>query len=454
MRRWLATIGYARAAMRATEIIDRKRLGEALTDGEIDFLISGYVGGTIPDYQMSAFTMAVCCRGMDGRETATLTRAMIASGDTIELSGIGRPTVDKHSTGGVGDKTTLVVAPLAASLGVAVPKLSGRGLGHTGGTIDKLESIPGFRTDLGIDELVAIARETGVAVASPTGDIVPADRKLYALRDATATVQSMPLIASSIMSKKLAVATDAIVLDVKVGEGAFFPTIEIAREFAALAIAIGSSFGRRVRCVLTSMDRPLGRAVGNTLEVAEAIATLRGNGPQDLVSLCIEVATQMVLATDPLANATTVRKRITEQLASGGAFTVFDHWIGRQGGDLEPLVTGRQPQAGRQLDVVALGDGHISRIHALAIGRLAMALGAGRETKEDSVDHTAGIVLDVALGDHVTAGQRLGVLHTNRSGDELQWQQALVSAIELSASSVAVHDPVLEVIGGEPVTAG
>ncbi len=440
------------AAMRAVDIIERKAQGLELSREELDQLVTGYVAGNVPDYQMSAFCMAVVWRGMTAAETEALTRAMIASGDTVALDGIGRPTVDKHSTGGVGDKTTLIVAPLAASLGVAVPKLSGRGLGHTGGTLDKLESIPGLRIDLTLDELVRICREVGMAVASPTADVVPADKKIYALRDATATVRSLPLIVSSIMSKKLAVETEAIVLDVKVGEGAFFETLEEARAFAHAAIALGERFSRRVRCVLTAMDRPLGRSVGNLLEVEEAIATLRGEGPADLVEVCTEVAAQMVMAADPSADPAVIRRRVAEQLRDGGGFTVFDHWVAAQGGDLEAIVTGAVPHAKRLIEVTAAADGHVARVHALAVGRLAMTLGAGRATKEDVINHAAGIVFDVAVGDQVHAGDTLALLHTDIEGDETPWIEALRDAVELSAQPVAVTSPIIEVIGS-PVAA-
>lgn len=287
-----------------------------------------------------------------------------------------------------------------------------------------------------------------MAVASPTADVVPADRKIYALRDATATVRSLPLIVSSIMSKKLAVETEAIVLDVKVGEGAFFTTLDQARAFANAAIALGERFGRRVRCVLTAMDRPLGRTVGNLLEVEEAIATLRGDGPPDFVALCTEVAAQMVLAAQPASDVDALRRNATEKLKDGGALAVFERWVLAQGGDLSAVVDGRVAYASRQLEVVAKRSGHVSRVHALAVGHLAMELGAGRETKESDVDHTAGIVFDVQVGDRVEAGQRIAVLHTNRDGDAAIWADALRDTVELSAEPVLVAHPVIAVIGG------
>jgi pyrimidine-nucleoside phosphorylase len=437
--------------MRAVDIIERKRDGLELSSGEIDFLVDGYVAGDIPDYQVSAFTMAVLWRGMTDAETEAMTRAMIRSGDTVDLSRITRPTVDKHSTGGVGDKTTLVVGPLAAALGAAVPKLSGRGLGHTGGTLDKLESIPGFRIDLSLDELVDITNRTGLAVASPNADIVPADKRFYALRDATATVPSVPLIASSIMSKKLAVETAAIVLDVKVGKGAFFADLAAAREFARIAISLGRGFGRTVRCVLTAMDRPLGFAVGNALEVLEAVRTLRGEGPGDFVEVCTAVTAQMLGAAGIIADETEARRRVAEVLAGGTGVSVMRRWVEAQGGDSGFIDRGF-PEAGRRIEVTATADGWVSSVHALEIGRLAMQLGAGRETKEDVIDHSAGIVFTRTVGDEVRRGEPLAVLHTNRDGDEQAWVDALRRAVVLDREPVDPGSPILEVMSAEAAT--
>jgi len=434
--------------MRALDIIERKRDGYELSRDEIGFLIAGYVSGDVADYQMSAFAMAVCWRGMSDAETAALTRAMIASGQTVTLEGITRPTVDKHSTGGVGDKTTLVVAPLVASLGAAVPKLSGRGLGHTGGTLDKLESIPGFRIDLSESELVAITNAVGMAVSGPTADVVPADRRMYALRDATATVPSLPLIVSSIMSKKLAVETQALVLDVKVGEGAFFGDVRAARAFAEAAIRLGADFGRRVRCVLTAMDRPLGFAVGNSLEVAEAIATVRGDGPHDFVEVCVTIAAHMLEASGVIPDEREARALVTEQLRSGAALTTMRGWIKAQGGDADVVDTGF-PAATRQIAVTAEKDGRVERVRALAVGRLAMQLGAGRERKEDAIDHAAGLVLAARVGDEVRRGDTLATLHTNRDGDDAVWVTALRDAVPLTAAAVEVASPILDLITSE-----
>jgi pyrimidine-nucleoside phosphorylase len=428
-----------------TDLIEKKAMGEALSPVELAFLVDGYTAGQIPDYQMSAFCMAVRWRGMNLDEIEAMTRAMIATGQTVDLAGIGRPTVDKHSTGGVGDKITLVVAPLAASLGVAVPKLSGRGLGHTGGTLDKLESIPGFRIDLSIAELVSVCRETGVVVASPTADIVPADRQIYALRDVTSTVASLPLGVSSIMSKKLAVKTDAIVLDVKVGEGALFPTLEEARAFGLAAKEVGSRFGRAVRCVLSSMDQPLGRAVGNLLEVREAIATLQGEGPPDLVEVAMTVATEMVLAADPSRNAEEVREGVVENLSGGAAHTVFERWIARQGGDLMRISEAVGGGAD-SIPVTARESGYVTQIHARAIGRLAMALGAGRPAKGATIDPSAGVLLDVSVGDAVAAGDRLARLYTAGEERPDRWVEAARNAIALSPDPPRPHPLILGIL--------
>lgn len=435
--------------MRAVDLIEHKRDGYELNTEEINFLIGGYCSGDIPDYQMSAFTMAVLWRGLTATETAALTRAMIASGETIDLTSITRPTVDKHSTGGVGDKTTLVVAPLVASFGIAVPKLSGRGLGHTGGTLDKLEAIPGFRVGLTMDEFFDVVNRVGVAVASATANIVPADQKLYALRDATATVTSMPLIASSIMSKKLAVDSGGIVLDVKVGEGGFFATKDAAMEFANTAVALGAQFNRPVRAVLTSMDRPLGRAIGNALEVLEAAATLQGNGPEDLVEVCVALATQMLIVSGVESDLEVAETRVRDQLESGAAWPKFLEWIAAQGGDVSCFENDDlMPTATRQITVAAPRGGTVTKIHAQSLGRLAMQLGAGRARKEDSVDHAAGIVLCVSPGSHVAMGDALAVLHTNLSGDEQAWATLLCDAVEFSQNGVGeIGSPVLDVIG-------
>ncbi len=437
--------------MRTVEIIDQKRNGQELTPEQISHLIEGYCSGRIPDYQMAAFAMAVVWQGMTIAETEALTRSMIASGDTVSLKEISKPTVDKHSTGGVGDKTTLVVGPLATALGVAVPKLSGRGLGHTGGTLDKLESIPGFRTRLELPEFIATVNKVGMAVASPTANLVPADQLLYALRDATATVRSLPLIASSIMSKKLAVETDAISLDVKVGEGAFFRTLDEAREFSKIAVELGSRMGRKVHCMLTSMDSPLGRAIGNSIEVKEAIDTLHGNGPSDFTELCLSAATTMVSLLRPAETEASIREQLEKAVGNGTAFTTFVNWITAQGGSREVLENpGLFEKAGRKITVPAPASGVVQKTHALALGNLAMALGAGRETKEQEIDHTAGIYLERKPGEKVQKGEPLATLYTNREGPSSQWEARLLDAFEIGPGEpYPIPSPILE--GSPPV---
>lgn len=423
------------------QLLERKRDGAELSATEIEALITAYLDGSMPDYQMAAFLMAVVWRGMSLAETVALTAAMVASGATVDLSAIDRPCVDKHSTGGVGDKTTLVVAPLAASFGLALPKLSGRGLGHTGGTLDKLESIPGFRTDLSVEEMISMAARTGIAVTGATVDLVPADRRLYALRDVTGTVSSLPLIVASILSKKLAVGTRAIVLDVKAGEGAFFATLPEARGFADSAVAVGREFGRPVRVVITSMAEPLGLAIGNALEVREAAATLRGEGPEDLVEVCVAVAAELLVAAG-VAERDEAAQRCRQRLTSGGAWPVFEDWITAQGGDVAAISRPEGlPVASRQLAVRARRTGTVTAVHALPLGRLAMELGAGRQRKQDEVDPAAGIVLAVRRGARVREGDLLATLHTNRrSGDE-GWLSALHAGMPVDAKQQDMPPP-------------
>ncbi len=384
---------------RIVDLIARKRDGGELSAPELAAMISP----DTPDYQLAAFLMAVVLRGMTARETSDLMAAMVASGERLDLSPVGRPVADKHSTGGVGDKTTLIVAPLVAACGVPVAKLSGRGLGHTGGTLDKLESIAGFRVDLAPERLVEQVREVGIAVAGQTAELVPADRRMYALRDVTATVQSIPLIATSIMSKKVASGASRLVLDVKVGEGAFMPDVASARELAAAMIALGAAAGLPTTCMLTRMDEPLGRAVGNALEVAEAVETLCGRGPDDLVSLCVEAAAIM----------TGDRAAAERALASGEAFETYRRWIVAQGGDPDAPL----PQAPVVRAVPAPRGGVVRACHALRIGEAAMRLGAGRARKEDAVDHAVGIVVHAKAGEAVAPGAPLATVHARSPAD-------------------------------------
>ncbi|MBO8168247.1 MAG: pyrimidine-nucleoside phosphorylase [Thermoanaerobacteraceae bacterium] len=409
--------------MRAYDIIAKKRDGGTLTREELEFLFNGYVDGSIPDYQMSAFTMAVFFQGMNHEETAMLTKIMLDSGDKIDLSSIPGTKVDKHSTGGVGDKTTLVVAPLVAAAGVPVAKMSGRGLGHTGGTIDKLSAIPGLRVELEIDEFLQQVREVGLAVVGQTGNLVPADKKLYALRDVTATVNSLPLIASSIMSKKLASGADKIVLDVKVGSGAFMKNVDQAFELARAMVAIGSDMGRETVAVITNMDQPLGNAVGNALEVREAIEVLKGRGPADLRAVCLELGAWMLRLGGKVEDAARGKEMLTELIETGKGLAKLGEMIAAQGGDTKVLENpDLLPQAERVLTLLADQAGTISRLHAEKVGLAAMVAGAGRSRKEDDIDLAAGVILKAKPGQAVDRGQVLAEVYT---GHEQKGKAAL-----------------------------
>lgn len=407
--------------MRTTDIIAAKRDGSELDSEDIARIVSDYASDAIPDYQMAAFLMAAYLKGMTSNETAAMTRAMVASGRTLDLSGIPGTKVDKHSTGGVGDKTTLVVVPVLAACGLKVPKMSGRGLGFTGGTLDKLESVPGFDTALSVERFVRQVRDIGAAIAGQTPEIVPADKKIYALRDATATVDSIPLIAASIMSKKLACSADVILLDVKVGSGAFMRDVDSARELARTMIEIGESFGRNVGAVLTDMSQPLGRAVGNAVEVAEAIEMLRGGGPEDFRSLCIELcAACLALAeaqgrrSESPPTVSDGRARAEEALESGLALEMLGKIIAAQDGNPGVIEdTSMLPQARHQIEVSSESTGFVSAIDCAAIGRAASVLGAGRQKKEDSIDPAVGIVVHKKIGDRTTKGDPLVVIHAN-----------------------------------------
>jgi pyrimidine-nucleoside phosphorylase len=400
--------------MRTVDLIRKKRDGMALTGEEIDALIQGYTQGEIPDYQMAALCMAIYYQGMSEREIADLTAAMVRSGDTVDLSAIHGIKVDKHSTGGVGDKTSLIVVPLAASVGVPVAKMSGRGLGHTGGTVDKLESIPGFRIELTREAFVHNVNAHKMALVGQSGNLAPADKKIYALRDVTATVESIPLIASSIMSKKIASGADAIVLDVKVGSGAFMKSLDDARALAKTMVEIGRRLNRTTIAVLTDMNEPLGREVGNANEVREAIEVLNGRGEARLTELCLTLAAHMAVAGGVFASHDEARPRLAEHLANGRALAAFRAFVQAQGGD--PAVVDapdKLPAAAHHLEVHAEADGYVAAIDAEAIGLAAMRLGAGRRTKEEAIDHAAGITLKKKVGDAVKRGEMLCILHTN-----------------------------------------
>lgn len=389
--------------MRITEIIDKKRLGKELSSDEINWLINAYVNDEIEEYHMSAFAMAVCFVGMTDRETADLTHAMAESGDTIDLSIFGNLSVDKHSTGGVGDKTSLIIAPIVASLGAKVAKMSGRGLGHTGGTIDKLESIPGYRTSLSNEEFLKQINSIGVAIVGANKNLAPADKKLYALRDVTATVESIPLIASSIMSKKIASGAKNIVIDVKCGSGAFMKTLDDATLLAERIVSIGKHCRRNISAIITDMDKPLGNAIGNALEVKEVIDVLKGNGPEDLTEVSFVLAAEML----SLVFGGDWKDAVKSSVASGRAFDTFNKWIIAQGGDINSLWTARH-----SVDVISDYDGYISRMDSKLIGLAAMELGAGRSKVTDAIDHSAGIVLSKKTGDYVKKGDKLATLYS------------------------------------------
>ncbi|TWO13005.1 Pyrimidine-nucleoside phosphorylase [Bacillus licheniformis] len=401
--------------MRMVDIITKKQNGEELTTEEIQFFIKGYTDGSIPDYQASALAMAIYFQDMTDRERADLTMAMVNSGETIDLSAIEGIKVDKHSTGGVGDTTTLVLAPLVAALDVPVAKMSGRGLGHTGGTIDKLEAIKGFHVELSKDEFIELVNRDKVAVIGQSGNLTPADKKLYALRDVTGTVNSIPLIASSIMSKKIAAGADAIVLDVKTGAGAFMKTDEDAVNLAKAMVRIGNNVGRQTMAVISDMSQPLGFAIGNALEVKEAIDTLKGEGPEDLTELVLTLGSQMVVLAKKAETLDEAREKLVDVMKNGKALQKFKDFLQNQGGDSSVADNPEKlPQAAYKIDVPAKEAGVVSEIVADQIGVAAMLLGAGRATKEDKIDLAVGIMLRKKVGDRVEKGEPLVTLYANR----------------------------------------
>lgn len=400
--------------MNMYDLIMKKKQGEALTEKEIRYMIEGYTKGDIPDYQMSAMMMAICFQGMTPEETKHLTLAMAESGDMLDLSEIHGIKVDKHSTGGVGDKTSLVLAPMVATLGVSVAKMSGRGLGHTGGTIDKLESFTGFTTGISKETFIKNVNELHIAIAGQTADLAPADKKLYALRDVTGTVDQMALIASSIMSKKLASGADAIVLDVKTGDGAFMKTLEDSNALAEAMVSIGKLAGRKMAAVISDMDQPLGNAVGNILEVKEAMDTLKGNGPKDLEELVLTLGSYMVVLAEKANSLEEARTKLEQTLKDGTAFETFKKFIVAQGGsEDEVLHPELLPQSKYVEDVTCDCAGYVAKIHTEEIGRISLLLGGGRETKESEIDLTVGLVLHKKHGDEVKAGDMLATIHAN-----------------------------------------
>lgn len=419
--------------MRMYDILHKKRDGLPLSDEEIAWFVAGYTAGDIPDYQASALLMAIFLRGMTEAETAALTMAMARSGDTVDLSAFGERSVDKHSTGGVGDKTTLIVAPIVAACGGKVTKMSGRGLGHTGGTVDKLEAIPGYMTTLAPAAFLRQVQEVGVAVIGQSGNLAPADKKLYALRDVTATVDSIPLITASIMSKKLAAGSKNIVLDVKVGSGAFMKTPADARELAAEMVKIGKACGRNTAALITDMDTPLGNAVGNILEVKEAIAVLRGECDGALREVCEALATEMLVLFSGMTPAD-AKKRVRETVDSGAAFAKLREWIKAQGGDVRCIDDpARFACAPYSMAVKCTADGFVTAMNAEEIGAVASVLGAGRAVKTDTIDPTAGILLVKKTGDRVTVGDTLCTLYTSK-------RETLAPAAARYAAAIAVGD--------------
>ena len=434
--------------MRMVDLIVKKRLGEELTDEEIRYWITGYVSGEIPDYQTSAMTMAILFKGMNKREVSTLTDAMEHSGDVLDLSKIKGVKVDKHSTGGVGDKTSLVLGPMVAACGAPMVKLSGRGLGHTGGTLDKLESIPGLRVGLSEEDFIDQVNEIGIAIAGQTKNLVPADKKMYALRDVTGTVESIPLIAASVMSKKLAAGTDGILLDVTVGNGAFMKNIDDARVLAKLMVEIGTRLKRNTIAVLSNMNEPLGLAVGNALEVKEAIASLNGNGPEDLMELCYTSGSLMLVQAQIAKDTNEARKMLEESIKSGKAFEKFLLMVKAQGGDTSYIEHPEKFEVAKnQIEVTSVRKGYVKSINALEIGLSSMRLGGGRETMDDVIDMSAGIMLNKKVGDYVTEGELLCVLHTNK--DETVYNKIkrdVLSSFEIVDEFVPKEKVIKEVI--------
>ncbi|MCE4957547.1 pyrimidine-nucleoside phosphorylase [Macrococcoides caseolyticum] len=433
--------------MRMVDIIAKKRDGQALTKEEIEFFIKGYTDGTIPDYQASSLAMAIFFQDMNDEERANLTMAMVESGDQIDLSAIEGVKVDKHSTGGVGDTTTLVLGPLVAALDIPVAKMSGRGLGHTGGTIDKLEAVEGFHVEISEEDFVKIVNEDKLAVIGQTGNLTPADKKLYALRDVTGTVNSIPLIASSIMSKKIAAGADAIVLDVKTGAGAFMKTDEDAEMLAHAMVKIGNNVGRNTMAIISDMSQPLGFAIGNALEVKEAIETLRGEGPEDLTELVLTLGSQMVVLAGKAATLEEAREKLKEVIQNGKALEKFKVFLANQGGDASVVDDlSKLPQAKYEIEVPAKNAGVVSKIVADEIGVASMLLGAGRATKEDTIDLAVGLMLRKKVGDKVEAGESLVTIYANRDNvdDVMDKIYANIEIADHAEAPVLVHKVITE----------
>ncbi|MFW5786711.1 MAG: pyrimidine-nucleoside phosphorylase [Halanaerobiales bacterium] len=433
--------------MNTYDIIYKKREGEELSAEEIEYLISGYTEGDVPDYQMSAWAMAVFFQGMSARETAYLTTAMVDSGETVDLSPINGIKIDKHSTGGVGDTTTLVLAPLVSASGIPIAKMSGRGLGHTGGTIDKLESIPGIKVDLSRDEFINTVNEIGLSVIGQTANLTPADKKLYSLRDVTATVDSIPLIASSIMSKKIAGGADGIILDVKTGSGAFMQKLERSRKLARRMVDIGKEVGKKTRAVITNMDQPLGNMIGNALEVKEAISVLRGEGPEDLRKLCLTLGANMLELAEKENDFNKAYARLQKVIDKGQALEQFKRFIEGQGGDFSVIEEEELlPTAEYQIEVESPKEGYVEKINAREIGLSSVMMGAGRQTKEDDIDLAVGIELNKKVGDKVKSGESLAVLHLNQKKDLPQIKERVLHAYNISDEEIDKPAIIYEII--------
>lgn len=434
-------------SMTMYDLILKKKRGAELNKDEIEYMISGYTKGSIPDYQMSAMMMAICFQGMTPEETKDLTLAMAHSGEMLDLSAIEGIKVDKHSTGGVGDKTSLVLGPMVASLGVAVAKMSGRGLGHTGGTIDKLESFTGFSTSLTNEQFIENVNSIHMAIVGQTADLAPADKKLYALRDVTGTVDQMSLIASSIMSKKLASGADAIVLDVKTGDGAFMKTLEDSIALAEAMVSIGKLAGRDVKAVISEMDQPLGRAVGNALEVKEAIETLKGNGPEDLVELVLTLGSYMAVAAKKADSIEEAREKLALSLKDRSALKAFEQFIVAQGGKADEIQNPELlPSATYIEDVICEKEGYIAKIHTEEIGRISLLLGGGRETKESEIDLAVGLILNKKYGDFVAKGEALATIHANNLDKLALAKERLLAAYEIVDEKVEKRPVIKRII--------
>ncbi len=432
--------------MRMVDLIAKKRDGETLTKNEIDFMIASYTKEEIPDYQMSAMAMTLYFQGMTTEERVDLTMAMVESGDQVDLSDIEGIKVDKHSTGGVGDTTTLILAPLVASVGVPVAKMSGRGLGHTGGTIDKLESIKGFQVELTAEKFNKLVNEQKVAVVGQSGNLTPADKKLYGLRDVTATVNSIPLIASSIMSKKIASGADAIVLDVKTGSGAFMKNLDDAKELAKAMVDIGNGAGRETIAVISDMNQPLGYAVGNALEIKEAIETLRGNGPEDLYELCLTLGSQMVYLAKQASSIEEARQKLEDAIHSGKAIEKFKTFVASQGGDTSVVdEPDKLPQAKYVVDIKATQSGIVNEIIADEIGIAASMLGAGRLTKESEIDLAVGVVLEKKIGDQVSEGETLVKVYSNQE-EITEVEEKIIQAYTINPEKTTNNKLIYDII--------